>query len=289
MYGYIQEERAVPPMSDKGVRFFKMPIMPAHTMATQIQMHEDFEMIYVKTGSIIVNIDGIKQSLRPGDFAFFRSRGVHGIYTENEAENDYYVLKIMPKFFYNLTPKNSQKSVPNRFLIYNTALKTFWTKEELEGSEILRNLNRLIEELENPGPITEITKILCGLNILEQIYLSDYTTFESLSDEPNALLDIVAYINVWFALDLTAEDMAKRAHMNYAHFSRTFQRVTGKCFKDYLNFVRLNHAESLIVNTDMPITEVALKSGYSNASYFAALYKKAKGCSPTEQRRKSTK
>ena len=285
MHGYVQEERLVPPLSDKGIDFFKMPTLPPRTMATQLQIHEAIEMIYVKTGSIIANIDGEKQSMRPGDFAFFRSRGVHGIYTEDEEENDYYVLKIMPKFIYDLSPKNVDKNFPNRFLVYNTSLKTFWSSEELQGSEILRNLERLIHELDTPSPVPEVSTILCALNILEQIYRSDFEVYESLSDQPNAVLDIVAYINVWFALDLTAEDMAKRAHMSAAHFSRTFKKVTGKSFKDYLNFVRLNHAEFLIINTDMPITEIAMESGYSTVSYFTSMYKKVKGISPLAHRK----
>jgi len=285
MHGYVQEERLVPPLSDKGIAFFKMPTLPARTMATQLQIHEAIEMIYVKSGSIIANIDGVKRSMHPGDFAFFRSRGVHGIYTEDESANDYYVLKIMPKYVYDLSPKNLEKNFPNRFLIYNTSLKTFWTKEELCGSEILRNLERLINELDEPAPIPEVSTILCALNILEQIYRSDYEIYESLSDTPDDMLDIVAYVNVWFEMDLTAEDMAKRAHMSAAHFSRAFKKVTGKSFKDYLNFVRLNHAEFLIINTDLPITEIAMESGYSNVSYFTAMYKKAKGVSPTTHRK----
>ena len=285
MHGYVQEEVLRPPLSDKGINFFKMPTIPARTMATQLQIHEAIEMIYVKTGSITVNIDGIKQSLHPGDFAFFRSRGVHGIYTEDEEENDYYVLKIMPKFIYDISPKSMDKNFPNRFLIYNTSLKMFWKKEELEGSEILRNLEKLISGLENPGPIPEISTILCALNILEQIYRSDYEVYESLSEAPNDIYDIVSYVNVWFAIDLTAEDMANRAHMSYAHFSRTFKKVTGKSFKDYLNFVRLNHAEFLIINTDLPITEIAMESGYSNVSYFTSMYKKIKGISPLAHRK----
>ena len=285
MHGFVQEEVLRPPLADKGVLFFKMPTIPARTMATQLQMHEAIEMIYVKTGSIIANIDGVKRSMHPGDFAFFRSRGVHGIYTEDEEENDYYVLKIMPKFIYEISPKCLDKNFPNRFLIYNTALKTFWTKEELCDSEIEKNLERLIYELENPAPIPEISTILCTLNILEQIYRADCEVYESLSDAPNSILDIVAYVNVWFEIDLTAEDMAKRAHMSAAHFSRSFKKVTGKSFKDYLNFVRLNHAEFLIINTDLPITNIAMESGYSNVSYFTAMYKKAKGVSPTAHRK----
>lgn len=285
MFGFVQKERLVPPLSEVGVHFFKMPTLPARVMATQTQIHDAIEMIYMNKGSVTANIDGEITHLESGDFAFFRSRGVHNIYTEDEEENDYYVLKLMPKFLYDISPKEANISFPARFLIYNSELKCVWRKDELEGSEILKNLQKLISEIDSETTLSTVSKIICTLNILEEIYRADKELYESLDATPDAIFDVVSYINVWFEIDLTAEDMAKRANMSYSHFSRSFNKATGKSFRDYLNLVRINHAEQLIINTNLPITEISMKCGYQTVSHFNTMYKRIKGIPPLAARK----
>ena len=285
MYGYVQEERLVEPLSNKGVNFFKMPVVAAHSMATQTQQHGAIELIYMKTGSITINIDGGKYDLYPGDLAFVRSRGVHNIYTKDEEINDYYVLKLMPKFIYDVCPQDGSSNFASRFLVFDNSLKTVFRKDELEGSEIKRNLDGLISELDSPSPLADVSKIIAALNILKEIYLSDHKVFNHITNVPDTIYDIVSYVNVWFEMDLNAEDMAKRANMSYAHFCRSFRKATGRNFRDYLNFVRINNAETLILHTNLPITEISLKCGYQTVSHFTVMYKRLKGVSPTEHRK----
>jgi AraC-like DNA-binding protein len=49
---------------------------------------------------------------------------------------------------------------------------------------------------------------------------------------------------------------------------------------------RLIQAKSLLINTDLKITEIAYRVGYQNPSYFSRLYKKCMGITPEEERRK---
>ena len=289
MYGYVQEERLVPPLSEKGVKCFKMPCVPAHSMATQTQQHGAIELIYMKTGSVTINIDGGKYDLFPGDLAFIRSRGVHNIYTKDDEVNDYYVLKLMPKFIYEISPQDGTSNFANRFLVFDTSLKTVFRKEELEGGKIKSFLDAIISEIDEPSPISEVSQILNILNILREIYLYDYEVFAKIDTSPDTIFDIVSYVNVWFEMDLSAEEMAKRANMSYAHFCRSFKKATGKNFREYLNFVRINNAETLILNTDLPITEISLKCGFQTVSHFTVMYKSLKGISPTAHRKSKAK
>ena len=73
--------------------------------------------------------------------------------------------------------------------------------------------------------------------------------------------------------------------MSYSYFSRCFKNVTGKTFKEYLNMVRINHAQRLLATTTLSVTQVALECGYNNISYFIAVYKSLKGETPLSSRR----
>ena len=59
----------------------------------------------------------------------------------------------------------------------------------------------------------------------------------------------------------------------------------GKTFKEYLVSIRLAKAKSILLSTNIPITDVALACGYTNLSYFIAEYKKAFGKTPKQVRK----
>ena len=68
--------------------------------------------------------------------------------------------------------------------------------------------------------------------------------------------------------------------MSYSYFSRTFKAVTGMTFKSYLNRVRTNKAEQLLLLENRTISEVASACGYNSISYFIKVYRSIKGVSP---------
>ena len=72
--------------------------------------------------------------------------------------------------------------------------------------------------------------------------------------------------------------------MNTYLLSVIVSRVTGKKLVDYLQEVRLNHAEQLIVQGRLTIGEIAAQCGFASASKFAALFKRKFGLTPQEYR-----
>ena len=84
--------------------------------------------------------------------------------------------------------------------------------------------------------------------------------------------------------DLNLDDVAALAGFSKYHFTRLFKRFTGISFYKYLNKKRIEHAEKLLVDPELSITEVALQSGFSSLSAFIRMFKLIKDCTPTEFR-----
>ncbi len=78
--------------------------------------------------------------------------------------------------------------------------------------------------------------------------------------------------------------MADLAGFSKYHFSRLFKNFTGLSFYKYLNKKRIEHAEELLVDPSLSITEVALQSGFTSLSAFIRMFKQIKDCTPTEFR-----
>lgn len=93
---------------------------------------------------------------------------------------------------------------------------------------------------------------------------------------------IFEYINNNYTDDISLEKIAGVAGFSKFHFSRLFKQFTDISFYDYLNQRRVKEAEKLLLNPNLSITEVAMRSGFSSISTFNRVFKNFKECTPTE-------
>jgi AraC-like DNA-binding protein len=95
---------------------------------------------------------------------------------------------------------------------------------------------------------------------------------------------VVRYLQQRLAEPVTLEEVAAVAHLTPAAFCRFFKASTGKTLVGYLNELRISVASRLLLETDLPVTEVALESGFANLSNFNRRFRLQKGVSPREFR-----
>ncbi|MBQ8315970.1 MAG: helix-turn-helix transcriptional regulator [Lachnospiraceae bacterium] len=90
------------------------------------------------------------------------------------------------------------------------------------------------------------------------------------------------YIEHHYMEDITLEEVAAQIGFSKFHFSRLFRQFTDTAFYDYLCARRIKAAETLLLDPNLPITEIALQSGFASISTFNRVFKKFKECTPTE-------
>lgn len=95
---------------------------------------------------------------------------------------------------------------------------------------------------------------------------------------------VMDFIDTNYTEELSLEAMASMVGFSKYHFSRLFTEYTGHTFCDYINHIRVKSAESLLSNSELSITEIAMQSGFSSIATFNRLFKSFTGCSPSEYR-----
>ena len=84
--------------------------------------------------------------------------------------------------------------------------------------------------------------------------------------------------------ELSLEKVARECGFSKYYFSRIFKKYTGKTFKTYLIDLRINKAKDLLLNSELPISQICYEIGFNDLSHFNRIFKKKVGCSPSEFR-----
>ena len=96
---------------------------------------------------------------------------------------------------------------------------------------------------------------------------------------------IISYISESYSNpDFSLSAAAMKFNISEAYLSVFFKDNTGDTFSAFLENVRMNQASTLLINTDLSIQEIAIRSGYHNDKTFRRAFKRVKGMSPKEFR-----
>ena len=93
---------------------------------------------------------------------------------------------------------------------------------------------------------------------------------------------VLKYIDNNYMYDITLEQLADVAGYSKYHFSRIFKQYNSMSYLQYINARRTKAAELLLLDPGIPITEVAMRSGFKSLTTFNRIFKEIKHCTPTD-------
>ncbi|MDN3017286.1 response regulator transcription factor [Paenibacillus sp. BSR1-1] len=140
------------------------------------------------------------------------------------------------------------------------------------------------KSIENASNAVEVA------TLLNQFIEEAKTCIISTKTEPDNLnmKKIMEYIRNHYAEPITLKDVAKQFHFNPSYLSNYFSTHNNKGFIEYLNKIRIEEAAKLLIQGTVSISEISGMVGYSDHSYFCKVFKKIKGVSPSQYKRKQT-
>lgn len=92
------------------------------------------------------------------------------------------------------------------------------------------------------------------------------------------------YIDKNYRDEIRLTTLSELAHMTPTAFSRFFKLRANRTISDYIIDVRLGHAARLLADSTMTVVEICYHCGFNNISNFNRVFRKRKGCTPTEFR-----
>ncbi len=101
------------------------------------------------------------------------------------------------------------------------------------------------------------------------------------------LKKVLQYIGEHYSSPIRLSELAELVNMNEQYFCRYFKKNIGKTITEYINVIRVEKAATALAETEDKIIDIAAACGFDNIGYFIRRFKKEKGMTPSEYRKKS--
>lgn len=95
---------------------------------------------------------------------------------------------------------------------------------------------------------------------------------------------VLNYIDRNIKGGISLDEAAEYANMSSCYFSKFFKKITGMNFITYVTDCKIEAAQKMLLDTDMPVINIAYELSYSETNYFSKAFKKKVGVTPTEYR-----
>lgn len=241
-----------------------------NNMTFREHLHKQVEMIYVFDGEIDVQIGDEKKTISPGGLGIVFPNIIHSYATKE------YCSHILLIFDLDMAGDYIE------FLTKYKCLTSFLEKENVHP-DVNVCLSALARDDigENQSLVKGYITVLLG-NLLKELRLKK----REKKEEPNLVDAILNYVTRNYREPISLDTMSSELGVGKYTISRIFSNEIQSSFNEYLNGLRIGYAQHLLGNFQIPVTTIALESGFSSQRTFNRVFKDFHGISPREYRKR---
>ncbi len=175
-------------------------------------------------------------------------------------------------------------------VLQNKGLEVLEIRGGTEGQKKLLKKLRQVSYLQKTENIEFQTRNLFSeiwLLLLEEIQNQETVHLPRKTVDQGRIQSMMSFIHQNYQEKISLEEIAACADVSKRECVRCFQKCIRKTPYEYLLEYRVEMAQKLLRGTDMPIIDIALRTGFSNGAYFGKVFKKACGKTPGEYRKQN--
>lgn len=271
MYNYEQTEKISIEHGAK-MRSFEMPVM--HT-------HACHELYFLVSGERRYLIGSELFDISPGNMVIIPSGQLHRTTAINTKGHSRYVVYFSEKYMADFISIIGCEAFED--LMHGRCLQL--PEHSISAiHDILQTMDRIQKQnlsFAEASLKTGLQQIL--------LYILQYgeDKLRHTTQSADKIRDATQYITENYARELKLCDVASVACMEKTYFCKCFKAITGFGFSEYLTRVRLQAAEGFLLKTDLSISQIACRCGFSGSNYFGDVFRRCYGISPNAYRKQN--
>ncbi len=252
-----------------------------------IHNHEVFELNFVEHAPGVRRVVGdSSEVIGEFDLAIITGPDLEHVWEQNTCTSDD-IREITVHFFLDLSDNGFLTRNPffsmRKMLLEARKGMAFSINDIMRVYNLLDTLSSVKEGF---YAVTQFLTILYELSKSTEMHTLASSSYAKVAVESDSrrVLKVKNYISKNYTEEIRLNTLADIAGMSPSAFSRFFKSHTGRNLSDYIIEQRLGYASRMLVDTSNSIAEICYACGFNNLSNFNRIFKKKKGCSPSEFR-----
>ena len=255
---------------------------PKHT-------HNYIEVIYMCQGRTTHIINGKEVVLEEGDLLLLNQNAVQEIMPAGKEDIAVNFI-VLPEFLDTaFSMMGDEENQLRDFLVGalsgrdgETSWMYFHVADILPVQNLIENMVwTIFYDSSNKRRCTQITM---GLLFLQLLNCMDKMETGGSKYDAEITAAVLSYINEHYK-NGTLSELAGQMGYDVYWLSREIRRRTGRTYKELLQEKRMQQAVYMLINSEIPVTDVIESVGYDNTSYFYRKFRERYGVSPKEYRK----
>ena len=270
---------------------FDFPVSFAHITSSHrdyempLQLHSELELIRILEGQIYLEIDGEEILTQPGDLILISDTALH----QGVPHHCIYQSLVFSSRLFSNPNNRCNKQIFNLLNFKNIFSKLPGHIEELNQCILL-----LFESMDKKKEGYELTAQAClyhffGIILAYNLYEQKPTVFYKTDEIFEKFQRVLTYIENNYMQAISLEDLATTTGFTPKYFCKFFRFMTGISPIDYVNKYRIEKACEELLNSDFHVSDISLRCGFNDISYFIRIFKKChNGMTPRQWQQKFT-
>ena len=249
-----------------------------------VHWHDEFEIIYVRSGFLTVSISGESYIGKTGE-AFVVSPGNLHLMGSQTGTVDYYTFLFPLKYISFRTDDMLDEKLLEPL---NSGHLMICPRVKDTAKELCEQLIEIYEAKKDESESKITTQVRTKIILLQfilEMWKKGFVIENDTSGRNIVEKEMVSYIQQNFTGKISLREFGEQFHLSEKYISRYFKEHFHITLSQYVTYLRLEHAKQLLQDTDIPVTDVAMQSGYQNVSYFIRSFQKAYAVSPLKYRK----
>lgn len=254
--------------------------------------HKEIEILLVLRGMTHYQIYHTDYELSPGDLIIADVEDLHQIH---DSTDDILLLSIHVdtgqfehlypniRYMFFVCEECMEGPAGNKQLLDSklVRLKSHIARMALDYTKKQKDLPHLLDQ------VSELVSIL--VNHFQGFFMEDFqykTSQEDMSPEDlQRLSRITRYIMLNYKEKITLDDVSRMEHLSSYYVSHLIKKTLGFNFQNFVNAIRLEFAEKLLVFTNMTLMQISQECGFSSPNYFNKCFSAWHGKTPAQYRK----
>lgn len=233
--------------------------------------HDFFEVFLIESGKTVHWVNGVTQTLEPGQLTFMRPRDVHAFSADRRSG-----CQIINVMFRTDTAEHLSKryhpAIGGRFFDAKGKLPEMHTLGSIRFDRAVNVAQQLQTAHRDLARIEEFLLVLTNRVA--------HATSGVTENAPNWFSEACSAAQSPEVFRLGTKEFVRVAGRSQEHVSRTCKAVHGVTPTDFINRIRIEHAAHLLRSDETPIDTIILACGFETPGYFYRLFKRQYATTP---------